>query len=412
MTVTGDRLTVLSAFTGLGGLDLGLEAAGFEHVGCIEKDDTARRSLKANRGTDWPLLDPSDVTLLARSLTPSELGLQSRELSVLAGGPPCQPFSKAAQWSASARTGLEDVRSHCLTDFLKLVDVFLPHVVLIENVAGFVQGPVSALQEIAAVLEDINNRRRTQYRPYHRIVDAADYGVPQHRLRAIIIISRDGQAPTWASPTHADDPVRVWDAIGHLEVRDPPKAVGKWADLLPSIPEGENYLWHTASGGGLPLFGYRTRFWSFLLKLAKDEPSWTLPAQPGPSTGPFHWSNRPLTIPELLCLQSFPADWRVEGSYREQVRQVGNATPPRLAEVISRQVASSYFGRSFQSVRLRHHIPRAEFVPRRTATKPVPDKYLELVGDYPDHPGAGKGPKPRSDPTTNPEQAAITTSVP
>src|ERR1700722_18735415 len=107
----GDRLTVLSAFTGLGGLDLGLEAAGFEHVGCIEKDEIARRSLKKNRGDCWHLLEPGDISVLAETLTPRKLGLTKGELSVLAGGPPCQPFSKAAQWSASARTGLEDVRS-------------------------------------------------------------------------------------------------------------------------------------------------------------------------------------------------------------------------------------------------------------------------------------------------------------
>ncbi|HLX89896.1 MAG TPA: DNA cytosine methyltransferase [Acidimicrobiales bacterium] len=391
-----DRLTALSAFTGLGGLDLGLEAAGFHHVGCIEKDDTARRSLKQNRGESWPLLEPGDISVLARTLTPGQLGLKQGELSVLAGGPPCQPFSKAAQWSASARTGLEDVRSHCLRDFLHLVEIFLPHVVLIENVAGFVQGPVSALVEIERALKGINQRQGTQYSAGRRIVDAADYGVPQNRQRAIIIMSREGQEPTWPRASHADNPICAWDAIGRIEVPNAPKAVGKWADLLPSIPEGENYLWHTRNGGGRPLFGYRTRFWSFLLKLAKDQPSWTLPAQPGPSTGPFHWDNRPLVIPELLRLQSFRADWVVEGAHREQVRQVGNATPPRLAEAVSRAIASTYFGASFKGQRLRHHIPRAESIPKPTPTRPVPAEYVNLVGKHADHPGAGKGPSPRS----------------
>jgi DNA (cytosine-5)-methyltransferase 1 len=392
----GDRLTVLSAFTGLGGLDLGLEAVGFEHVGCIENDQTARLSLKQNRADSWQLLEPGDIGVVAQTLTPQQLGLKQRELSVLAGGPPCQPFSKAAQWSASARAGLEDVRSHCLRDFLHLVEVFLPSVVLMENVAGFVRGPVSALVEVERALEGINERQGTLYKAYHRIVDAADYGVAQHRLRAIIIISRDGEAPLWPPPTHADKPLRAWDAIGQLKVADTPKALGKWADLLPSIPEGQNYLWHTSHASGRPLFGYRTRFWSFLLKLAKDQPSWTLPAQPGPSTGPFHWDNRPLTISELLRLQSFGQDWLVEGSYREQVRQVGNATPPRLAEIISRAVATRYFGASFDSQRLRHHIGYAATIPGPSRPEPVAAKYLRLEGEHADHPGAGKGPKPRA----------------
>ncbi|MGH9055971.1 MAG: DNA cytosine methyltransferase [Acidimicrobiales bacterium] len=140
-----EDLTVLSAFSGLGGLDLGLEAAGFRHVGCIEHDEFARRSLKANRGDVWELLDPGDITALAPMLEPDTLGLKQRELGLIAGGPPCQPFSKAAQWSAAARVGLRDVRSHCLLDFLDLIEVFLPRALLIENVSGFVQGEVSAL---------------------------------------------------------------------------------------------------------------------------------------------------------------------------------------------------------------------------------------------------------------------------
>jgi DNA (cytosine-5)-methyltransferase 1 len=388
---------VLSAFSGLGGLDLGLEAAGFEHIGCVENDESARRSLKLNRQADWALLDPGDISLLATSLKPSDVGVEPRQLSVLAGGPPCQPFSKAAQWSDSARKGLADVRSHCLRDFLSLAELFLPRVILIENVSGFVRGSVSALDEIVATMQQINERHGTGYVTEHRIVDAASFGVPQHRLRAIIVVSRDGQPLRWPPPTHDAKPVRAWDAIGALEeTGTTPPAVGKWADLLPSIPEGENYLFHTRLGGGRPLFGYRTRFWSFLLKLAKDQPSWTLPAQPGPATGPFHWDNRPLTVPEMLCLQSFPARWQVEGDYREQVRQVGNATPPRLAEVIARAIAAQFFGLSFRSKRLHHHIARVERVPPAAVPAKVPLKYKALEGDHQDHPGAGLGPKPRT----------------
>ena len=73
-----------------------------------------------------------------------------------------------------------------------------------------------------------------------------------------------------------------------------------------SIPEGQNYLWHTNRGGGQPLFGWRTRYWSFLLKLAKNQPSWTIQAQPGSSIGPFHWRNRKLSAHEMCRLQTFP----------------------------------------------------------------------------------------------------------
>ena len=386
--------TVLSGFSGVGGLDLGLEAAGFTHVGCIELDETARRSLKANRDDEWPLLDAGDILEVAATLSPTDVGLRRRELTLLAGAPPCQPFSKAAQWSRTSRIGLDDERSGSLDGFLDLVETFLPRAILLENVTGFAQGAIAALPEIERSLVQINSRWGTQYRPEPRVLDAASFGVPQHRRRAIIVALRDGGRLAWPTATHDQEPMRAWDAIGQLSVADPPVAAGKWADLLPSIPEGQNYLWHTSRGGGRPLFGYRTRYWSFLLKLAKDKPSWTLPAQPGPSTGPFHWSNRPLAVEELLRLQSLPADWIVEGSYRDQVRQIGNATPALLAEVIGRAILSALrLPQPRDGLKLA--VPRLTRVPTASPPEEPIAVFRSLEGDHPDHPGPGLGPKAR-----------------
>jgi DNA (cytosine-5)-methyltransferase 1 len=122
---------------------------------------------------------------------------------------------------------------------------------LIENVAGFVKGAVSALTEIEDSLDRINQRCNTAYKAHQAVVDAADYGVPQHRSRALIIAFRDGGEFSWPKKTHLQHPVRAWDAIGELDPGpNPPRAVGKWAELLPSIPEGQNYLWHTLSRRG------------------------------------------------------------------------------------------------------------------------------------------------------------------
>src|SRR5262245_11882203 len=100
-------LSALSAFSGLGGLDLGLERAGFEVLGCIESDPVARRSLKSNRN-DWQILDTVDIEAAAKSLRPCRLGLSPGELTLLAGAPPCQPYSKAAMWSAGSWNGFDD----------------------------------------------------------------------------------------------------------------------------------------------------------------------------------------------------------------------------------------------------------------------------------------------------------------
>lgn len=390
-----DKLTLLSVFSGCGGLDLGLEHAGFLVVGCIENDPAARASLQANR-PKWPLLMPAEINALARKIKPGDLGLRPRQLSMLAGAPPCQPFSKAAQWSANGRQGSRDRRSNCLTGFLKLVDIFLPKVFLIENVPGFVQGRTSCLQRIERALRRINQKRRCSYRLQWNLVDAADYGVPQHRARVILVAVRDGRAFNWPAATHRNSLVTAWDAFCSLPT--PPKVKPKegWLELLPTIPEGGNYIWHTRRGGGYPLFGYRTRFWSFLLKLSKERPSWTLSAQPGPYTGPFHWDNRALSYEEQLRLQSLPASWHVTGPHREILRQIGNATPSLLAEVIGGAIASQIFGRR-RKIKPRLLIPRAgKPAPKAARRARLPSRYHELIGIHPDHAGTGRGPKPTS----------------
>ncbi len=383
--------TVLSTFTGAGGLDLGLECAGFSNVGCIELDPVARNTLSANRPS-WALLEPGDICDVAGYLVPSDLGLAPGKLDLMAGGPPCQPFSKASQWSKNGRQGLDDPRGEGLMAFLTLVASFAPKAILIENVPGFVRGSTSAVETLNAAFREINAAIGSRYDAQYRVINAVDYGVPQRRDRAIVAAFHDGRRFNWPTATHTAKPVRAWDALAGLSSEDPPQGRGKWIDLLPSIPEGENYQWHTRKGGGRTLFGYRTRYWSFLLKLAKNRPAWTLAAQPGPSTGPFHWDNRPLAVSEMLRLQSFPANWKVEGTHREQVLQVGNATPPLLAEVLGRTILAQLSGRSTSTTSLQ--IPRRNRIPTAARVLPVPRTFRYLEGDHADHPGTGLGPSP------------------
>ncbi|MFY1597052.1 DNA cytosine methyltransferase [Micromonospora sp. WMMD737] len=394
----GDHGSVLSLFTGAGGLDLGLEYAGFETKACIEIDPFCADTLRENRPS-WKQLDSGDVTVAARTVTPKHLGMKVGELDLVAGGPPCQPFSMAAQWASSGRRGMDDDRAQTVVAMLDLVEAFLPKALFIENVAGFLRGKISASPFISDRLAAINNKHGTAYDLHAKIVDAADYGVPQRRNRVIGIATRDGRAMEMPSPTHADAPVRAWDAIGDLAETDVPPIQGTWAELLASIPEGGNYQYLTARGGGEELFGYRTRYWSFLLKLAKDQPAWTLSASPGPSTGPFHWDNRPLTVRECLRLQTFPDEWHLVGPHRQRIKQAGNATPPLLAEVVGRALLAHLRGASPQGPEqgkpqlLRER--QEERVPAAVPPAPVPERFRPLVGSKKAHPGAGKGPSPR-----------------
>lgn len=387
---------VLSCFTGAGGLDLGLHAAGFQTIGCLEIDEDARATLIAS-GHGWKVFDDGDVSVAGRDLKPADLGLKPRELELLAGGPPCQPYSKAAQWTSKGRHGLQDPRAQSLHGMLQLVESFLPQVLLIENVVGFTSGKNGAKPLIDSALAGINERNGTKYALHVFELDAAHYGTPQHRLRAISVAVRDGSEFSRPQPTHKK-PLTAWDALRSLPA-DPeaPPATGKWAKLLPCIPEGENYLHLTARGDGPEIFGYRTRFWSFLLKLAKDRPSWTLPASPGPSAGPFHWANRPLTVLERLALQGFPKEYALQGDLRSQIRLAGNATPPPLAEVIGRELIGQGLIESQQGIPARPILPakRARSTPPPAAVKRLPREFKALVGEKEAHKGAGLGPAPR-----------------
>jgi hypothetical protein len=262
------------------------------------------------------------------------------------------------------------------------------------DVAGFLRGPSSARPLIEHGLAVVNERHGTAYELQHKVIDAVDYGVPQRRQRVIAMAIRSGRNFGWPEATHTHAPARCWDAIGALQEPGVPSPTGRWAGLLPSIPEGSNYQWHTDRGGGEPLFGYRTRYWSFLLKLARDQPSWTLPASPGPSTGPFHWDNRPLTTTERLRLQSFPANWFVPGDRQAPTRLVGNATPPLLAEVIGRAIAAQ-LDDAEPPPNPTLAIQRVALVPPPVPPAPVPSAYMHMRGRHAAHPGTGLGPAPR-----------------
>lgn len=166
---------------------------------------------------------------------------------------------------------------------------------------------------------------------------------------------------------------------------------GKWADLLPTIPPGQNYLWHTDRGGGEPLFGWRRRYWSFLLKLAADQPSWTIQAQPGPATGPFHWDNRRLTTREMARLQTFPDDVQITGSLADAQRQLGNAVPSLLAEILAREIAHQLLGQKVPKPPRLAIAKAACTPPASQSTTAVPSKYLTLRGVHSAHPGIGLG---------------------
>ncbi len=325
------KLTAIGLFAGAGGLDVGLQTAGFRIALAVERDAVCCETLRTNH--PWKVIEEDLEVVTPRKLL-TAARLRKRSVDLISAGPPCQPFSKSANWSPNGLRHLRDPRATVFHNFIEIIGYVLPRCVLIENVEGFRRGGLRFLLE---GFRRINQHSGTRYRAAWKILNAADYGVPQARRRLFLVAFRDGRDFEFPEATHVDNRVTCWDAIGALARKDRSDLAlrGRWAKLLPSIPEGQNYLWHTNRGGGKPLFGWRTKYWSFLLKLAKNQPAWTIPASPAQNAGPFHWCNRELRTSEMLKLQTFPTDLFVAGTRAERQRQIGNAVPPLLAEVLA-----------------------------------------------------------------------------
>lgn len=347
-------LSAISLFAGAGGLDLGAEQAGFSIRVAVEHDRDACISLRANFPEtavferDIRRVDAKELLATAR--------LKPGEPELLIGGPPCTPFSKSGYWLEQKRRGL-DPEASLLEHYVRVLDEARPRMFLLENVFALAYANANR-PWLAFLLESFE---RLGYHVVQRTVLAADYGVPQRRQRLILLGSLEG-LPAFPAPTHTGPHERrAWDRNGrrpHVtagaaladlvdrnDLAEPEEEVGgKYGHLLPGIPAGDNYLFYTAKRGHTtPLFGWRKRYWSFLLKLDPGQPAPTIQAQPGPYVGPFHWHNRRLRLLEIKRLQTFPDDFVICGNRRSAQRQIGNAVPPLLGRRIAEVLASGRF---------------------------------------------------------------------
>jgi DNA (cytosine-5)-methyltransferase 1 len=394
---------VISLFSGVGGLDFGFESAGYETVVTLDSDPVACHALEANRS--WPVIKREIGKVTSREILDTA-GLRESEADVLIGGPPCQPFSKSGYWATGDARRLDDPRADTLRQYMRVLRDTLPKAFLLENVPGLAyRGKSEGIEAIRCELDAINEVTGTCYSIRMKSLNAAEFGVPQLRERVFVVGSRDGEPFDFPSTTHVapkkvgesegKEPfMTAWDALGDLPIEPNNEELamsGKWADLLPTIPEGQNYLWHTERGGGERLFGWRRRYWSFLLKLSKTLPSWTIQAQPGPATGPFHWRNRKLSAAELCRLQTFPDGLRFTCRRAETQKLIGNAVPSALAEVLAREIRRQLLGDKVRQIRPRLLPPRRGDPPAPERVLAIPAKYHALIGEHEKHPGTGRG---------------------
>ena len=361
------RLPVLSLFSGAGGLDLAAERCA--EVPAAESG-RGPGLLRVALATDYdaPALAtlsknmPETTTVCAdiRQIATSEL-LDAGELAVgdaalVIGGPPCTPFSKSGFWLEEKRTS-SDPNASLLDDYVRVIREARPEAFVLENVQGLTYHTHRAqFQRLLAGLRELG------YSPRWKVLLAADYGIPQLRRRVFVVGRRDGKAFEFPPITHSGwserdriiDPAKLpyvttSDVLKDLlpgEAEEDEIVEGEFAELAAEVPAGQNYLWHTERYGERNAFKWRSRYWTFLLKLDPDRPSTTLQAQPGPWVGPFHWENvcnqrgepraRRLRVPEILRIMTFPDDFAVVGSRSDAQRQLGNAVPVELGKVVIR----------------------------------------------------------------------------
>lgn len=337
----------ISLFSGCGGLDLGLHQAGFNTVLASDSEklcaDTWRQAMPPT-----PFLT-GRIGALTRADVTAALGGNIGEIDLIAGGPPCPPFSKSRFYRKDKPRALDDPNGwETINGYLSMLDWVRPRAFILENVKGL------AYKVHADALATIIERaEKLGYNVTSDVLNAADFGVPQIRERCFVVGSLDAKV-TLPRPTHGRDPapgrlpwVTAGDVLHDLDTDENAGDEGHFAggqhnDLLRQIPPGDNYLYFTEKRGHPnPRFKWRGRYWSFLLKLSPDMPSWTIQARRSNNMGPFHWRSRILRISEIKRLQTFPDAFELAGTIEQQWRQIGNAVPPTLAAAVGRSVADA-----------------------------------------------------------------------
>lgn len=355
--------SAISLFSGAGGLDLGIEAAGFRTVSAVEWDEDAADTMEKNAPTYFPELREVVRADLYPLVTGSGGGVTTRDIlragglrgsarpDLLVGGPPCVAFSKSGFWLDWKRDGVDPAAS-LLQAYTRVLEEAKPRFFILENVYALTFDNKASKPAFTRLLHEIDSAGY-QYR--WQVLNAADYGVPQARPRLFIVGCRRRETlPDLPKPTHHGQwerrktdggplpHITSGEALAGLVTDPEPEETvrGRWGHLLPQIPPGDNYLYFTEERRHpKPLFKWRSRYWSFLLKLDPNKPSPTIQAQPGPNVGPFHWDNRRLRVPELRRLFAFPDDFTFVGRRSSVQAQVGNSVPPLLARRVAEQVA-------------------------------------------------------------------------
>ena len=326
-------MQTLELFAGCGGLAKGLELAGFEHAGLLELNHQACESLRANFNPK--LVHEADV---------KNIDFREYEsVDLVSGGPPCQPFSLGGLAKAY------DDQRDMFPQAGRAISEIKPKAFLFENVKGLLrekfapyfryiimrlsypdchQKKAEGWQEHAARLQQIVKGGRytgLRYRVHYKLLNAADYGVPQIRERVFIVGIREDITTPWTWPLQLCSNKKDRKTIAETlrDVPDPRQKDNPYDDHT-YVPGARIYPGHTGSDINLP---------SKTIKAGGHG----VPGGENMLRFP-DGSVRYMTVYEAKLIQTFPEDFRITGPWGEALRQIGNAVPVKLAETVGRQL--------------------------------------------------------------------------
>ena len=362
----------LSLFAGGGGLDIGFHDAGFDIVQMVELEAKYVQTLERNSTPGKWLENAKPTCIDIRNFSPA----RELEVDFIIGGPPCQTFSAAGR-RASGVAGTSDARGTLFEEYVRLLKTLQPKGFLFENVYG-----ITGAQKGEAWQEIQNAFKQAGYTIHFRVLDASDYGVPQHRERLFIVGLKEGSY-LFPCPTHGPDSpdqqpfYTAADAVKGADTADADAGLGgRYGHLLIDIPPGLNYSFYTKEmGHPQPVFSWRSKFSDFLYKADPQVPVRTLKAQGGQYTGPFSWENRRFTVAELKRLQTIPDAYEVVGNRQICIEQIGNSVPPQLSRMLALSILAQVMG-----VKLpfpMHYLPAAKQLGFRQRQRQLTEIYAQ-----------------------------------
>jgi len=366
-------IKTLSLFSGGGGLDIAFHDAGFDIVEMVEIEEQYVKTLRANAQPDRYLGAATVRCVDVRDYIPSP----DLQVDFIVGGPPCQTFSAAGRRAAGVR-GTSDPKGMLFREYVRLLQVIKPQGFLFENVYG-----ITGADGGDSWRQIQSEFREAGYDIYWRILDAADYGVPQHRERLFIVGLREGEDDyLFPYPTHGPDSITprpfytAGEAICDADVSDAAQSIrGRYGHLIAGIPPGLNYSFYTKEmGHPSPVFSWRSKFSDFMYKADPDAPVRTIKAQGGQYTGPFSWENRHFTVGELKRLQTFPDDYVIIGGRPVATEQIGNSVPPQIGRILALSILNQVFGAALPFPM--HYMSKERQLNFRTRKRMLTEVYL------------------------------------